>query len=262
MMTDEQRFLFDLQGYLVVPEVLDAAMVQRMRAAMDAHGVSPPEEKSDDYRFGDFLRWSDDFRRLIDHPQIMPILVELLGPRFRLDHAYGMATRPKSEGQAAEKAVAHNLHHTAGMFHHGCCYVTHGSRIHNGLIVVSVALTDIAPGSGGFCCIPGSHKAIFLMPRHLFQIEENPLVRQVPQKAGDALIFTEALTHGTWPWADPRGGRRSVLLKYAPHYMQWAGKPMDATIDGLTERQRLILAGAYVWQRPSIPTSEQEAAAD
>lgn len=258
-MTDEQRFLFDLQGFLVVPEVLDAAAVQRMRTAMDAHGVDPPEEKSDDYRFGDFLRWSDDFRRLIDHHAIMPILVDLLGPKFRLDHAYGMATRPRRGGEAPEKATAHNLHHTAGMFEHGCYYVTHGSRMHNGLIVVSYALTDIAPGVGGFCCIPGSHKAIFPMPRPLFQIEGNPLVKQVPQRAGDALIFTEALTHGTWPWTDPQGERRSVLLKYSPHYMQWAGKPMDAEIAGLTERQRLILQGAYVWQRPAIPGEEADA---
>ena len=40
-MTDEQRFLFDLQGYLVVPEVLDAATVSRMLAEMDARGVDP-----------------------------------------------------------------------------------------------------------------------------------------------------------------------------------------------------------------------------
>ena len=40
------------------------------------------------------------------------------------------------------------------------------------------------------------------MPRRLFLIEGNPLVRQIPQKAGEALIFTEALTHGTWPGSE------------------------------------------------------------
>ena len=253
MMTDEQRFLFDLQGYLVVPGVLDPSTVERMRAEMDAHGVDPPEVDPDAYRFGHFFRWCEEFRRLIDQPAILPILAELLGPRFRLDHAYGMATRPKQTVSAAEGSTVHTLHHTAGMFENACFYMTHGNRIHNGLVTVSYALTVITPGAGGFCCIPGSHKAIFPMPRRLFVIEGNPWVRQIPQKAGDALIFTEALTHGTWPWSDPNGVRRSVLLKYAPHYMQWGQKPMDADIEGLTERQRLILMGAHVAHRPPIP---------
>jgi ectoine hydroxylase-related dioxygenase (phytanoyl-CoA dioxygenase family) len=97
------------------------------------------------------------------------------------------------------------------------------------------------------------------MPGHLFQIDGNPLVRQVPQKAGDVVIFTEALTHGTWPWTDPNGQRRSVLLKYAPHYMQWGQKPMDAdAVPGLSERQRLLLEGAYVWQRPALPQTDAQ----
>jgi hypothetical protein len=91
------------------------------------------------------------------------------------------------------------------------------------------------------------------MPREYFRIEGNPLVRQVPQKAGDALIFTEGLTHGTWPWRDPAGRRRSLLLKYAPLYAQWAQRPMESDIDGLTERQKLILEGPYVSQRAEIP---------
>lgn len=254
MLNDEQRFLFDLQGYLLVPSVLDPATVSRMLGEMDAHSVDPPVEDSDAYRFGDFLRWSDDFRRLIDHPVLLPLLAELLGPRFRLDHAYGMATTPGRVG--APPKEGYTLHHNAGMFDHGCYYVTHGSQMHNGLVTVSYALTDIAPGAGGFCCIPGSHKVIYPMPPELFKIGGNPLVQQVPQKAGDALIFTEALTHGTWPWTDPNGQRRSVLMKFAPHYYQWGGRPMDAEIEGLTERQKLILQGPYVSQRPIVPLGD------
>jgi ectoine hydroxylase-related dioxygenase (phytanoyl-CoA dioxygenase family) len=251
MMTEEQRFVFDLQGYLILPGVLDSATIERMLAAMDEHGVNPPEEKGDAYRFGDFLRWSEDYRALIDHPAVLPVLTEILGPKFRLDHAYGMATRP-GKGVPTEPS-GYTLHHTSGMFDHGCYYVTHGSRMHNGLIVVSWALTDIAENAGGFCCIPGSHKAIFPMPSRLFQIDGNPLVRQVSQRAGDVVIFTEALTHGTWPWTDPNGKRRSVLMKYCPCYHQWAMKPMDAdAIPELTERQRLILEGPHVARRPDI----------
>jgi ectoine hydroxylase-related dioxygenase (phytanoyl-CoA dioxygenase family) len=250
--TPEQRFFLDTQGYLVVPGVLDAAQVQRMLADMDTHGVNPPtEENSDNYRFGDFLRWSEDYRSLIDHPKILPLLHEMLGNAFRLDHAYGMASRTTKTGEP--QPVTNNgrpLHHSSYLFDYGCFYLHQGKQMHNGLIVVSYALTDIAEGAGGFCCMPGSHKANFPMPQQWYGLEGNPLVKQIPQKAGDALIFTESLTHGTWPWRDKAGQRRSVLMKYCPGYMQWAQGPMDSNIDGLTDRQKAILRGAYVWQRP------------
>jgi phytanoyl-CoA dioxygenase PhyH len=252
MMTEEQRFVFDLQGYLVVEGVLSPEQVRRMASDMGREGIRAPENNPSRSRFGGFLGWGEDWRSLIDHPRILPVLAELLGPKFRLDHAYGMAMR--AEGASGGEG----LHHQAGMFHHGCYYVTHGQTMHNGLVVVSYALTDIDPGSGGFCCIPGSHKAQFPMPRKWYGLEDNPLVRQVPQKAGDALIFTEALTHGTMLWTNPHGERRSVLLKYCPLYMQWAGKPMDSGIPGLTERQKLILEGPHVWERAPIPLEEAD----
>jgi len=245
-MNDQQRFIFDVQGYLVVENVLSPERVQRMGSDMEAHGVREPQNNPDQSRFGGFLQWGEEWRALIDEPRILPILSELLGPRFRLDHAYGMAMRACGEGGGE------GLHHHAGMFEQGCYYVTHGAKMHNGLIVVSYALTDIEPGMGGFACIPGSHKALYPVPADWYSVYDNPMVRQVPQKAGDVLIFTESLTHGTMRWQDVERERRSVLLKYCPHYMQWTHAPLSDEIIGLTERQKLILQPPYVWQRPTV----------
>ena len=56
--------------------------------------------------------------------------------------------------------------------------------------------TDCNPAGGGFCCIPGSHKANVSLPdkyRNLDEyIDEN--VRAIGCKAGDCIIFTEALS--------------------------------------------------------------------
>lgn len=247
-MTEEQRFLFDLHGYIVVPGVLDAARVRRMLTTMEEEMAKSPPDDADDWRFYNFLRWNDDYRNLIDESVMLPILMALLGSRFRLDHAYGMASRAAVRTDHPDE----RLHHQSGMFDSGCYYVSHGERIHNGLTVVSYSLTDIEPGAGGFCCIPGTHKSLAKTPRHLYQRDNNPLVKQIPQKAGDALIFTEALTHGTWPWTNPNGQRRSVLMKYSPGYMRWAQKTIDADIEGLTDRQRLLLQGPSVGQRKGI----------
>lgn len=78
------------------------------------------------------------------------------------------------------------------------------------------------------------------------------MVQQIPQKAGDVLIFTESLTHGTMPWRDKHHDRRSVLMKFCPHYMQWSKWKMPTEIEGLTERQKLILQEPYVADREKV----------
>ena len=37
----------------------------------------------------------------------------------------------------------------------------------------------------------------------------------MPADAGSAIVFTEALAHGTWEWTGPTE-RRTVFLKYTP----------------------------------------------
>jgi ectoine hydroxylase-related dioxygenase (phytanoyl-CoA dioxygenase family) len=248
MITPQQRYAFDVQGYIVLKSVLDPAQVKRMQEEMTRRGVENPDNHPGLSRFKDFLTWGDDWRGLIDHEAILPFLHELLGSTFRLDHAYGMAM--SADGKPAPEG--HEMHHSADMFTHGCYYINNGRQMHNGLIVVSYALTDIAENVGGFICIPGSHNASVPIPAEYHSMKGNPLWRQVPQQAGDVLIFTEALTHGTRPWTNKNSERRSVLLKYCPGYMQWAAKVMDSSDPGLSERQKKILAGPYVNARPVI----------
>lgn len=244
MITDEQKFLFDLQGYITIPGVIPPEHIKQMQADMASHGIVDPQNDPNASRFGNFLKWGPIWRNLIDQPAVMPFLTEFIGPKFRLDHIYGMAMSAKG-ARGGE-----GLHHEGGMFNHGCFYVTHGQRIHNGLIVVSYALSDVPPGAGGFCCIPGTHKSLFPLPKGAYQVD-HPLVKHVPMKAGDVLIFTEALTHGTMPWTLEAWERRSVLLKYCPHYMQWGRGGVAADDPELTERQKLLLQIAHVWERPA-----------
>jgi len=246
--TPKDKFFFDVNGYINIPGVLSPEQVTQMLGDMDKHGIREPDNNPNLSRFGGFLEWGEVWRSLIDHPRIYPFLTTMLGPKFRLDHAYGMAMR--ADGKPAPKG--RELHHHSHMYHHASYYLTHQQMMHNGLIVVSYALTDIPPGSGGFICIPGSHKASFEQPPEWFNYDDNPMVRQIPQKAGDVLIFTESLSHGTAPWTNTANERRSVLLKYCPHYMQWGNGAMKSDFEGLTERQKMILERAYVWDRKAL----------
>ena len=85
------------------------------------------------------------------------------------------------------------------------------------LILQAGALKDVNPGDGGFICVPGSHKANM----HYKPPVDSPLVVNPSLRAGDMLIFTEALVHGTTTWTSSKQ-RRSLLYKYSPGHSTWS----------------------------------------
>ena len=75
------------------------------------------------------------------------------------------------------------------------------------------------------------------------QEELEPIVERVTGPAGTAVIFTEALTHGTLPWAGS-DERRTVFFKYSPASVSWSAKYYDPSkYSDLNETQRIILEG-------------------
>jgi hypothetical protein len=248
VMSDEERFLFDLRGFLVLRGVLDAERIRRMHAAIDQKVVHTVKNDPFQSRFGGFFDWGEDWTSLIDHARILPILRGIIGERFRLDHAYGMTMN--ASGERGNEG----LHHHAGLYDHGCFYATTGTRMHNGLVVVSYTLVDVPPGAGGFCCIPGTHKSMLAPPKRWFGTLDNPLIEHVALKAGDVVVFSEALSHGTMSWTCRDYDRRAVLLKYAPGYMQFSGNPVPVkNVEGLTPRQRLIASPpGSLMNRPEV----------
>ena len=86
-MNEQERFLFDLQGFLVVPNALNAEELARLNAAVDEE----IEQNTGPICAPTVLvgcRARGAFHFLIDNPRITPYLDELLGENFRLDHDY------------------------------------------------------------------------------------------------------------------------------------------------------------------------------
>ena len=46
------------------------------------------------------------------------------------------------------------------------------------------------------------------------------------QRQANAIVFTEALTHGTLPW-NAEAPRRTLFYKFSPHGTSWAGAYFD-----------------------------------
>jgi ectoine hydroxylase-related dioxygenase (phytanoyl-CoA dioxygenase family) len=269
-MDDEERYFFDLNGYLVVENALSSAEVAACNEAIDRNVLlirERPEEQSLSGKsrtlkgqqgrgdLGGMLTWPkpwcQPFRDLLAHPGIVPYLNELLREGFRLDHLYGIIMRQGTEGH-----VLHGGGTTDDLTHF---YQFHNGKMRCGLTVVSWILTDCGPGDGGFACIPGSHKSNYPTPRGVALLDRDiGVVRQVEAKAGSAVIFTEALTHGTMPWAAEHQ-RRSILYKYAPGPLTYARiylpQGVEEVLEEFTPQQRAVLEPPYRTQRPTLAAS-------
>ena len=251
-MNDRQRYLFDLNGYLVLRGVLYRDTVDRVKTALRTNIEKPDDAASivsmpdGSTRTINFLHWGQDFRDLLDHPAVTPILTELMSVGHRVDHYYGMH-HPKGTGMLP-------LHGGGDAFDSSFFQFKKG-KMHTGLTVASWALSDTPPGGGGFACVPGSHKSNYPLPdflekfhaNELVSLEEDPdFIREIPVKAGDVIIFTEALAHAAMPWSADEP-RYAVLYKYCPAWAAWQHhEPLpDSTRALLTPEQQSLFLAPY-----------------
>lgn len=208
-LTASERYFFDINGYLVINDVLPRDEARRLNDVITGRLRQPAGSSIESQRFdAGFLLWDLGFRALLDHPVVLPRLRDLLGDHLRLDHTYGIVMAPGTSGLG--------LHGGGTPWDPSQYYAHRNGRLHSGLTTVTWSLVDAGAGAGGFGCIPGSHKAAEPLPAGV----PADWITEIPMPAGSLLIFTEALTHCTLPW---RAGyeRRAALFKYAPGHLAW-----------------------------------------
>lgn len=235
-MTEEEKFRFDLQGYIIVKNVLSKSECMELSDLADESWPRTDEDGSF-RRTGSISEWHKRFLDLADHPKVLPYLIELIGSRLRLDHDYCIfmqkdETKTRLHGGPRLYLSDHWYQYTDGV-------------MRNGLTVATFALTDANLGDGGFKCIPGSHKTNFLrfLPQDVATFDRDvDYVSQPELLTGDVLIFTEALIHGTAPWTADHE-RRTLLFKYSPPHSRWTVRDYDLDkYPEATEQQKRLMA--------------------
>jgi hypothetical protein len=238
-----ERYHFDLYGYVIRRQALAASEVDAARRAVAELDLPRPGPSIGSQRFSDFLGGAQIFRDLLDHDAALGVVVEACGPKVRLDHAYGIVMAPGTSGLGLHGG---GTPHDPAQFYD----VRHG-HMYNGLVGVQWALVDHRAGHGGFCCIPGSHRANFALPA-----EAAGLVVTVPLDAGDMLVFTEGLTHGTSTWRADHD-RLALFYKYAAGHAAWGADHRDrwpALVSSglLTARQARLLQPPAVFPHDAV----------
>ncbi|MCY4096124.1 MAG: phytanoyl-CoA dioxygenase family protein [Gammaproteobacteria bacterium] len=266
-MNDQEKFLFDLRGYIVVENALTSTQVSELSDRLEERRrISTAGKDKKHSIFGSdrtvfaneddaawtspsLLEWGGTYIDLIDLPTIAPYLETLLGVGYRLDHDYLKIENADSQhtlylhggGQGAGGA-----RDIVGPTDGGQCFYRYNNgKFYNGLVTIAFELSDVSSESGGFACVPGSHKMNFALPEEWriskTQAGVHECVDRVSANAGDAIIFTEACAHGTVPW-EGGGERRTIFYKYCPHAVAWGACFYNADNYGdLTENQRAIL---------------------
>lgn len=274
------QYLYDLQGYLVVEDVLSTEQVAELNRILDETLPEFPETAEertrakslgvyDNYRFGmaggsyqsnpGFLAFGQPFLDLLDHPLTMQIMRMQLGEAFRLDRIFGMRMRrgnPSGRLHSDYGASEPFTRAEPGKF-----YPQPGHQALHGFAVAAFNLSDAGPATGGLCCIPGSHNSHFKLPACIRNEKFDDVVICPDAPAGSVTFFTEATTHGTMTWkADHE--RRSLLYKYCASQLVWSRSrvtaPENSTLTHLQSRLLEEPAGAQ-WFFDSL---FQENAAD
>ncbi|MCE2435132.1 MAG: hypothetical protein J4F29_19755, partial [Candidatus Latescibacteria bacterium] len=85
-LSDEQREFFDVEGYLVVENVLGAEEIARLTEACDEMMASYDDRGRAYKQFRDGIVEVPVFRSLIAHSGTVPLVIQLLSPDIHLQN--------------------------------------------------------------------------------------------------------------------------------------------------------------------------------
>jgi len=284
-MSEAERYLFDLNGFLVIRNVLTPEQVAACHAAIDDHAAEAVPRSDPTLRnaiegspmygsgpprldLGGIFEWdgtdSDVFKSILAHPRLVPLFHGLLGRGYRLDHIPFVLMNNK--GGEGFQLHGGTVDCTSGEYNSNLAYTCHNGSLRSNLLGCNVMLVDHNPGDGGFCVVPGSHKSNFKMPPGMVDgLSHKEYIVQPATKAGDVVLFSEGTVHGAMGWTSDIQ-RRCALYRFAPatvaygrSYFQANGSGGNTVwpskfYDNLNEAQTAVLEPPYAnrLDRPNI----------
>lgn len=246
-LTQEQKYLFDTRGWLLVPGVLDERESEEMRQyALRVHWDAeslPEHERS-------FV--AGPLEKLTDHPVVVGFLNEFLAfPHLSSPQCYGFRMEGSGlRNPAAEpgREGAFHPHNGSGLFRFAAdshFYQSIPGKSYSGLTRVVWELAPVKKGQGGTLLATGSHKAAYAAPESI-QDPNSQVWETYECPAGSVLFFTEALAHSTSPWINAENERVGIFNLYNSVGSRWsAWEPPAKLVAQMPPMRQTLFRGTY-----------------
>jgi hypothetical protein len=262
----ERDYLFDLLGFRIIDQALTPEQLQAINAWVDrqpqvetgtwlGHVEVHSYQGHDGVNYQNIIEGGEVFEQLIDSPAWIDDVrryIENDAHRVSLNEAFLNVRR--SGGFIGLHSGGHTPYFPLAFRHHTGRWMV-------GQINILMALTDIGPGDGATSVIPGSHKSHETHPtlrgggQSVYNDDvvagEQLAMHEVHLKAGQALMFTDAICHGSIARTN-EGERRVMIYRYSPHCLatRYQYVPSDELIQRLTPQRRKIVAPVQLRMRP------------
>lgn len=237
-MTAMERYLFEVTGYLVIPDALNEEEVEAcLAAAKRAHAPHPQDKWR---QLGAVYENEPAIENLMDHPSIFKKVRDLMGDYFIIQSSWNTVVPPGFGG---------------GGYHQDGSGPYEFRRLAERTPLVQLRcgffLTDqTRPNMGNMALIPGSHNTpALLAPRSDF--DNLPIREVICGKPGTALIFHQGVFHsGTKNEMDFH--RYIQHIVYAPPWLVPSDRFKNSPefLARTTPLRRALLGE---WQRPDEP---------
>ena len=219
---NEEIYFFDTFGYCLIKNFLDKIEIKNIAKTLDLIEQNNYTLNGTDVCLGQINEHGTVFISNIASatplltlkafdPRVLNLLEIFMNGKFKLNHSNAIIAR---EGSTYPHMAGYPIHNMA--FYH-----TSGQAILSSLTKLVVPISNNTADSGGFAIVKGSHKASFAIPYASRSSQEHELLEFVKLDPGDALLFTEAMTHGSL--TNKSGKKRKMIFYcYSLDYMpQW-----------------------------------------
>ena len=237
-MTDEQKFIFDLKGWIAIP----GALTEEETEEIKAH-VFVLSQDRDSLDAKDRYSLSGPAQILLDHPVVVGTLREVLKPD-RSDDCYGFRCESSFSMIRSYESVGPDPHgggRGSGAFAYNCV----NQNIYSGLTRVVWELNEVNEGDGGTLFMSGSHKSNFSV-HESHRVMDSPLYESYTCPPGSMVVFSESVCHAGPKWNNPNHPRVAIFNCYSPSEAQYHKMNLPPeVIEAMPPKRQTLFRGVW-----------------
>lgn len=261
--TEMERYLFDLNGYIILRNALTTEQVDACNATYDKvqdfKGTGQVDNifvresgRQEGLMMQQLYEGGGVWEDLIDHPSWFGKIKHFIGTDDpeNFDGHHGPAFIDECFGTIRGPGGAQRLHSGGHVGTIRTQFRHHAGKFHCGQVNILMAFTDIGPGDGATMVVPGSHKSNIPHPQTVaienradeISVDGVEGAIEAHLNKGDALLFVDAIAHGSARRIN-EGQRRIAVYRYGPSwgYFRHKHRPSATLLDRLTPQRRQIV---------------------